>query len=476
MMQNSLSTSNFSKYVKRIVAIAILCVTLFVLASSYYHLVDSPHDAFYEYKRYIDENTVDVLFVGSSHVYCGINPVQLWDGYGVAAFDLACGSQSPVMTFYYLKEALKTQMPKVVVLDVYMAICGDDYYYDSRKAIQVLPMPISQIKYEATKAMELETPFDNFWKFPVTHTRYNELVREDFIEDKRQVNTYLGYQYRRDLYPYDVSKLVDVSKVTEKVAPTETTEEYFRKCIELCQEKGIEVILTNTPWPDVTEETQKIFNYMGIIAKEYGIEFVDGYLHTQEIGLDYSKEIMDAGGHLNYWGVTKYTNWFMENCLKEYDLPDRREQEGYEYWKWVSEDFAYALEHKQLSVSNLSGVMEILKQDNNYYWVIMYNGKEELLTAEDKEYLIANGFDLERPATAVYRGDTRITTLYDISDYAKYLNHTLIQVEKTDAKQSFLVNGTEMGALGSTEGLPLRIYAYNMQLYDMAVYWKYPVQ
>lgn len=477
MMQNSSSTSNFRKYLKRIVAITILCITLMILTSSYCYLVDSPHNSLYEYERYIDENTVDVLFVGSSHVFCAINPVQLWDEYGVAAFDLACGSQSPMMSFYYLREALRTQTPKLVVLDTYMAIYEDEHYDDAQKSIQIMPMPVSEIKYEAVKALELEKPFYNFWKFPITHTRYKELIQTEFIEDKRQLNKiYLGYQYKRDLYQYDESKVINLSNIKEKVAPTETAERYFRKCIELCQEKGIEVILTNSPWPNITEEQQKIYNYMGIIAKEYDVAFINGCLYTEEIGLDYAKDFMDADGHLNYWGATKYTRWLMENYLKKYDLPDRRNQEGYEYWSWVSEDFAYELEHKQLSVSNLSGVMETLKQDNNYYWVIMYNGKEELLTAEDKRYLIANGLDLERPAAAVYRGNTRMTTLYDISDYAKYLNHTLIQVEKTATKQSFLVNRTEMGALGNTEELPIRIYAYNMQVYDMAVYWKYPVQ
>ena len=41
------------------------------------------------------ENSVDALFVGSSHIFCHVNTGILWDEYGIAGYDLAAAEQFP---------------------------------------------------------------------------------------------------------------------------------------------------------------------------------------------------------------------------------------------------------------------------------------------------------------------------------------------------------------------------------------------
>ena len=64
------------------------------------------------------EDSVDVLFVGSSHIFCHVNTGILWDDYGIPAFDLAAAEQPFWNSYYYIKEGLKTQTPELVVLDI----------------------------------------------------------------------------------------------------------------------------------------------------------------------------------------------------------------------------------------------------------------------------------------------------------------------------------------------------------------------
>ena len=72
-------------------------------------------DSFYD----LEDNTVDVLVLGSSHAYQGINTAVLWRNFGIASFNL-CGAAQPIWnTYYYLEEALKTQTPKAIILDNY---------------------------------------------------------------------------------------------------------------------------------------------------------------------------------------------------------------------------------------------------------------------------------------------------------------------------------------------------------------------
>ena len=56
-----------------------------------------------------------------------MNTQLLWDEYGMAAY-LMTGAEQPLWNSYYnLKEALKTQKPKLVVLDMF---CPSRFYDD----------------------------------------------------------------------------------------------------------------------------------------------------------------------------------------------------------------------------------------------------------------------------------------------------------------------------------------------------------
>ena len=97
-----------------------LCLVLLLLSNLNRILcVKSPHGV--DQTRYLyvqPKNKIDVLFLGSSHVHCNVNTQLLWDEYGMAAY-LMTGAEQPLWNSYYnLKEALKTQKPKLVVLDM----------------------------------------------------------------------------------------------------------------------------------------------------------------------------------------------------------------------------------------------------------------------------------------------------------------------------------------------------------------------
>ena len=72
-----------------------------------------PMEVFYEQ----EPGSIDVMFYGSSHTYSDINPAVLWEEAGIPSYDLA-GSLQPLWnTYYYMKESLKYQRPKVMVVE-----------------------------------------------------------------------------------------------------------------------------------------------------------------------------------------------------------------------------------------------------------------------------------------------------------------------------------------------------------------------
>ena len=82
-----------------------------------YYSAASTYGGFYHMRK----NTVDVLFLGTSNTYCAFSPDELYRRYGIRSYNLAGSQQSMLTSYYWLEEALRTQKPKVVVLDVFYA-------------------------------------------------------------------------------------------------------------------------------------------------------------------------------------------------------------------------------------------------------------------------------------------------------------------------------------------------------------------
>lgn len=65
------------------------------------------------------EDSLDVVFIGSSHVYCDINPLYLWKNYGITSYDFSITTQTVDCSYYYMQEMFKHQAPKVVFFEVW---------------------------------------------------------------------------------------------------------------------------------------------------------------------------------------------------------------------------------------------------------------------------------------------------------------------------------------------------------------------
>lgn len=73
-------------------------------------------DSFYAFTK---KSNVDILLIGNSHLYSGINPKNLSCTMGLNAFILASPGTNVADSYFGLKEALKCTSPKLVVLETY---------------------------------------------------------------------------------------------------------------------------------------------------------------------------------------------------------------------------------------------------------------------------------------------------------------------------------------------------------------------
>lgn len=286
------------------------------------------------------EDTIDVAFIGTSHIHCNVNTALLYDGFGIAAYDYSAAEQPLWITYYYLQELCKTQHPKLVVLDTFgPARFSEDYQYNFllenldgvRPSLNKAKMILASCEPHRIK--------DFFPSMVTYHDRYKELTDEDFAFMTASAEDRASYKGYTPFFEVGSQTRPDIA-VTESGGLTEKSEKYLRKIIEYTGENDMELCLLVTPYI-MDEEQAKVYNRLHEIADEYGIRFLDANTAADQMGLNYETDFCDYS-HLNYMGSCKFTAWLGSLIQSEYAIPDRRGQDGWESWaRHVREFDAY---------------------------------------------------------------------------------------------------------------------------------------
>jgi hypothetical protein len=291
----------------------------------------------------LPEQTVDVLFVGSSHVYRNINPAVMFREEGIAGYDLGSASQPIWNSYYYIEEALKTQSPKVIVLDCYRIDLKEDYFSAATTIKATTGMHLSGTFIQAVNA-SVDDPkdrIDYYLKFPWYHARYGELSREDFKAnyDDDYYRFFLGYMPLYQIVTEEIPS--DVTKVTEKGTFSEKTQLYLDKIVALAEENDIPLLFVLTPFCERAEEKQPFYNTLADYAAKNDVPFLNCNILYDEIGMDGASDF-STKNHLSYSGAEKCSLYLASYLKENYALEDHRGDSAYQRWQ---ENVDYFEEH-----------------------------------------------------------------------------------------------------------------------------------
>ena len=269
-----------------------LCLAAFLLDLADCVLrVKSPHGV--DQMRYLyaqPRNKIDVLFLGTSH--------------------------------------LKTQKPRLVVLDVFGPARFLDDYQQQWLDENLGGMKRSFNKWEAVKASTPENRLEFFLGYPRYHDRYGKLTQEDFsgfFWNAGEMARWKGYT---PLTGCASLTEPDMGHVTASRPITEKSQRYLDKIVELTREEGIGLALLSAPYL-LEEEDQEAYNFLKGLAREEGLLFLD--CNTTEayrqMGLDFSSDYADHA-HLNEGGSAKFTAFLGDWIKTNYEIPDRRQEKA----------------------------------------------------------------------------------------------------------------------------------------------------
>lgn len=275
---------------------------------------------------YRDTTHHELLVVGNCESYENISPMKLWEEYGITSYIRGNSNQLIPQSYYLLREALRYEKPKVVLLNIQAMTVEEQSSEEYNR------MVFDGMKWSADKVrgiLESRTDEESFteYLFPVLryHSRLSELSGEDFryMFREKPLKSYQGYYLRADVRPY--TEFPAQRRQSDYSFP-EKNVRYLERIADLCEENGISLVLMKAPslypeWVEAYEDQITAF------AGERGICYLNTLLYGEKIGIDMDTDTYDEGLHLNVYGAEKMSVWLGKILKERYELGDYREDQ-----------------------------------------------------------------------------------------------------------------------------------------------------
>ncbi len=297
----------------------------------------------------LEDNSIDVLCLGSSHGYTSFQPNILWKEYGMTSYVL-CSSQQPLaMSYYLLKEALKYQHPKVVLLETYY-IRVDNGKMEVPLRLALDGLPLNETKFEVLEDLGRDMSWKEKLSYYIPFLKYH--ARWDSLEN-RDFNTKL--YLKGSAITYNVNPMEDPGLPDFKKDIPKTLRRYLKKIRKLCKENDIQLIFYATPYGigdnyENYAERQAVNNSLEKYCARNNIPFFF-YQKTGEAGIDFAKDFSDST-HLNARGAAKITRHLAHYFREHFEMPDHRGDEAYSSWDEDYEKYQRDVDEALLAQAN----------------------------------------------------------------------------------------------------------------------------
>ncbi len=286
--------------------------------------------SFYE----IEENTLDVVLLGTSHLYYGVQPNALWRDYGITSYSMGSSEQTIASSYFLLKEAFAHQNPKVVVLESYYFWYNGLYKDEARLRQAFDGMRFGKVKLE----MIDEMLSDLGWKerlsyclpFLKYHSRWESLEAYDFRTSPFLKGARVDFttaEVENPGLPEQASQIPEINL------------EYLDKIQKLCEQNGAQLIVLAVPYgieKDEEEYQERYQKRQGMNLaleaelEQRGIPFL--FIQKEEPELiDFSQDFRDRT-HLNTQGAEKLSQFLGAQLTEQFGLEDHRTDSSYEKW------------------------------------------------------------------------------------------------------------------------------------------------
>jgi hypothetical protein len=255
---------------------------------------------------------VDILFIGSSHVYRGFDPRE-FKKHGYTTFNLGSTSQTPYNSYYLLREHLPTTNPKMVVLDLYWNMLVQDGLESTIDIISNAELEggVVEMGLVSKNGLALNSMLINAIKR--LHVPLHRLEQQ-----KSQVDVYVKGGFTQSLHPGNTMSEEELESLEPmEFSFSDVQLAHLNKIIRMCKNRGIKLVFVVAPVTDYYKN--KLVNYaeytsaINAVADRHNVPLFD-YNCRKDLELHNLKEFYDED-HLTQAGVRKFNRIFINDLL-----------------------------------------------------------------------------------------------------------------------------------------------------------------
>ena len=341
----------------------------------------------------IETENCDMVYVGGSAAMLYWQPLKAWNDHGFTSYCYTTNSIAAENVLPYIKEVLRSQDPELLLID------ARPFQYWTDELITVA------IRH-GTDAMSMWSP--NRYEIIANTFRYRnipedadklsyifDIIQYHSVDELLSIQTGWEYAFEDVHCPYGGWRWEDKyiplqheSSDTDKRHPmAESSEILLRETLEYCSKLDQKVLLVVCPYNESADH-RSVYNTIGDIAAEYGIDFLNTNTLYDEMDIDFQNDFYD-NNHVNVFGSEKYTQFLQEYLLEHYDLPDHRGDS--EYASWDEEYILFSEESEKAKIAvgariqaaelSAERAAQMRRETDLQKWFALENSGEYLLLA-----------------------------------------------------------------------------------------------
>lgn len=279
------------------------------------------------------EDSFEVICFGSSHMWRGLNVMEMYKNYGIGAYNYGCNWQHINTTDLFIHDAFRTQSPKLVIVETFLVnellvdtnLDGEIYYtraipYSTEKQAYLKQCFGDDPERYLSYYMPLCAFHDNWENLTADNFMPEGNVHVDFLREMPQVEddffrTTMGYAYTDYSYPVYLQNPANF----EQEELSEDAIAVLDDIVQTCRENNAEILFVTIP----IAGTYAYIDAMREYAEQNNCQYVDLLEYTDPMAMDWNLDFSDDA-HLNKNGATRVANFLGEYITKNYTLSDMR--------------------------------------------------------------------------------------------------------------------------------------------------------
>ena len=295
------------------------------------------------WKSFYEQENIDNVFIGSSHVYCGVNPFILDEINGMNNFNLSAGSLTLSASYYLLKEADRIYDIKNAYIELFYGPNSGQNSASSEETIKNNWRTINYLKpsfvkfefafsnVETNRYLETIFPFIRYRSHLFDIEYMNGIIdqkKSDYWNQYRFIKEsdagtieYKAKGYFKSNHTIESSNSYIIeSSVTSKtdfIMPDDNCE-YMNKIIDYCKDNDINLKFFVAPMYETVLLSKKnydtYYDQLSNIANSRNVELYDFNLCKSEYLDIMHQQYFFDNGHLNEAGASLFTP-FLWNIL-----------------------------------------------------------------------------------------------------------------------------------------------------------------